>query len=118
MNQSAMQGSLKAMQVLHNDVGRSVEEAMRLLDAFQYVEENGVVRNHGAETFLHITPTIRYLDFILTGTVLSSMVPHSSETVSVIPPGLLQFCVVSWQCSELWSNLSALAGVSSQLEAR
>ena len=39
-----MQGTLKAMQVLHNDVGRSVEEAMRLLDAFQYVEENGVVR--------------------------------------------------------------------------
>ena len=31
------------MQVLHNDVGRSVDEAMRLLDAFQYVEENGVV---------------------------------------------------------------------------
>jgi hypothetical protein len=38
-----MQGTLKAMQVLHNDVGRSVDEAMRLLDAFQYVEENGVV---------------------------------------------------------------------------
>lgn len=41
---SSVQGSLKAMQVLHNDVGRSVDEAMRLLDAFQYVEENGVVR--------------------------------------------------------------------------
>lgn len=31
------------MQILHNDVGRSVEEASRLLDAFQYVEEHGVV---------------------------------------------------------------------------
>jgi alkyl hydroperoxide reductase subunit AhpC len=38
-----VQGDLKAMQVIHNDVGRSVDEAMRLLDAFQFVEENGVV---------------------------------------------------------------------------
>eukprot|EP00892_Ulva_mutabilis_P001838 jgi/Ulvmu1/11655/UM008_0059.1 len=36
-------GELKAMQILHNDVGRSVDEASRLLDAFQYVEEHGVV---------------------------------------------------------------------------
>ena len=38
-----LQGELKAMQILHNDVGRSVDEASRLLDAFQYVEEHGVV---------------------------------------------------------------------------
>lgn len=40
---AAVQGELKAMQILHNDVGRSVGEASRLLDAFQYVEEHGVV---------------------------------------------------------------------------
>lgn len=38
-----MQGVVKAMQILNNDVGRSVDEAMRLLDAFQLVAEHGVV---------------------------------------------------------------------------
>jgi hypothetical protein len=37
------QGRLKAMQMLQNDVGRSVDEALRLLDAYQYVAEHGVV---------------------------------------------------------------------------
>lgn len=38
-----MQGTLKSMQINQNDVGRSVEEALRLLDAYQFVEKNGVV---------------------------------------------------------------------------
>ena len=38
-----MQGKLKSMQINQNDVGRSVDEALRLLDAFQYVEKHGVV---------------------------------------------------------------------------
>ena len=38
-----VQGKLKSMQILQNDVGRSVDEALRLLDAYQYVEKNGVV---------------------------------------------------------------------------
>eukprot|EP01025_Chloroclados_australasicus_P055344 TRINITY_DN6686_c0_g1_i1.p1 TRINITY_DN6686_c0_g1~~TRINITY_DN6686_c0_g1_i1.p1 ORF type:complete len:323 (+),score=28.97 TRINITY_DN6686_c0_g1_i1:129-971(+) len=37
------EGKLKSMQINMNDVGRSVEEALRLLDAFRYVAEHGVV---------------------------------------------------------------------------
>lgn len=38
-----VQGKLKSMQINMNDVGRSVDEALRLLDAFQYVSQHGVV---------------------------------------------------------------------------
>jgi alkyl hydroperoxide reductase subunit AhpC len=38
-----VQGKLKSMQINMNAVGRSVDEALRLLDAFQYVAEHGVV---------------------------------------------------------------------------
>ena len=38
-----MQGKLKSMQINMNAVGRSVDEALRLLDAYQYVAEHGVV---------------------------------------------------------------------------
>jgi hypothetical protein len=38
-----MQGNVKSMQINNNDVGRSVDEQLRLLDAFQYVSKHGVV---------------------------------------------------------------------------
>ena len=40
---ACVQGKLKSMQINMNAVGRSVDEALRLLDAFQYVAEHGVV---------------------------------------------------------------------------
>jgi hypothetical protein len=38
-----VQGKLKSMQINQNDVGRSVNETLRLLDAYQFVEKHGVV---------------------------------------------------------------------------
>jgi hypothetical protein len=38
-----LQGKLKSMQINQNTVGRSVDEALRLLDAYQFVEKHGVV---------------------------------------------------------------------------
>ena len=36
-------GVLKSVTINHNDLGRNVEEVLRLLDAIDYTEENGEV---------------------------------------------------------------------------
>jgi len=43
MRPSRAQGKLKSMQINQNDVGRSVDEILRLVDAYEYVSKHDVV---------------------------------------------------------------------------